>query len=59
MARPNTVREVEALVSNLAKLNDAVSAASANVSAAELADDFDKASQSYKNLVAAEKKVFI
>jgi len=56
MARPNTVREVEALVSNLAKLNDAVSAASANVSAAELADDFDKASQSYKNLVAAEKK---
>ena len=56
MARPNTVREVESLVSNLAKLNDAVSAASANVSAAELADDFDKASQSYKNLVAAEKK---
>jgi hypothetical protein len=56
MARPNTVREVEALVSNLAKLNDAVSAASANVSAAELADDFDKASQSYKNLAAAEKK---
>jgi hypothetical protein len=56
MATQKTVLQIEALVSNLAKLNDAVSAASAKVSAAELADDFDKTSVAYKNLVASEKK---